>query len=230
MAKKAEKKEFHKAPYNPRSMGAQAKRALKKSLETFSDISGIVVNETTGNILGGNHRWEQLCNIYGESNLGIVHLSGEFHQIMSGEKFTGFLMRVVKWEIEKEKAANVAANSPMIAGEFTSGLQDILNEVQDFLGDDFEEMRMDDLSIDFGDLEGMGRGGISDTESLSDKIRKSAEDDNVMLDTEENQSGDVRIIKTSIKILVPGDKADMIREDIIEYLSERPYYKELEIS
>ena len=88
----------------------------------------------------------------------------------------------------------------------------------------------DELAIDFGDLASMGSQGISDPESISDKIRRNSEDDNVMLDTDDKQSGDLKVIKTSIKILVPGDKVDMIREDVIEFLSKRPYYEEVEIS
>lgn len=223
-------KRVHKAKYNPRTMGAASKEALKGSLKTFSDISGIVVNQTTGNILSGNHRWEQLCNIYGESTIHIVPVYGEFNAVMSDADFTGFMMRVVNWEIEKEKAANVAANSPMIAGEFTSDLQSVLMDIQDYKGIDFDELRFDDLSLDLGDLASIGNSGIEDPEKLTDKIRKDSEDDNRMVDVNAESPGDVKIIKTSIKLLVPGEKADMIREDILEFLENRPYCDEIEVS
>ena len=42
-----------KAPYNPRRMGKASKEALKKSLETFEDISGITVNKRSGNVVAG---------------------------------------------------------------------------------------------------------------------------------------------------------------------------------
>lgn len=231
MAKKTgfDFKKIKKANYNPRTMGARNKAALKSSIRHFDDISGIVINTRTGNVLAGNHRWEQLCDIHGEKNIGFENLRGEFNLILSKGDPTNFIARLVDWDVEKEKAANVAANSPLLAGEFTSGLQDVLAEIQDYIEVDFEALRFDEISIDFGDLSAMGEGGINDPGAVSDKIRENAEEDNIMLDTEGGKAGDVKIVKTSIKILVPGDKADMIREDLIEFLSERPYYDELEI-
>jgi hypothetical protein len=220
-------KKFHKADYNPRMLGANAKAALKTSIQTFDDISGIVVNKRTGNVLAGNHRWTELCNLHGESTLEVAHLAGEFHQILTSGEPTGFLMRIVDWELAKEKAANIAANSQMIAGEFTSDLQSLLLDVQDYLGDTFEDLRFDEISIDMSAL----NPDISDPEDRSEAIRKSAEEDNSMLDVNgDPEPGDVTIVKTSIKILVPGDKASMIREDLIAFLAERPYYDQIEIN
>ena len=48
------------APYNPRKFSKDARKALKKSIEEFSDISGITINQKTGNVVSGNHRWEEL--------------------------------------------------------------------------------------------------------------------------------------------------------------------------
>ena len=134
-------KAIKKAPYNPRSMGAATKQALKASLTQFEDISGIVVNSRTGNLVAGNHRWEQLCGIHGESKLTIEALGDSgFHQILGSGKFTGFIMRVVDWPIEKEKAANIAANSPLISGEFTSGLQQVISDIQENMGAEFDAL------------------------------------------------------------------------------------------
>lgn len=226
---KAEKKqEFKTASYNPRSMSANSKKALKKSLESFDDISGITVNSRTGNVFAGNHRWEQLKVIHGEANLTVRQLHGEFHLILSGEEFTGFLMRIVDWHPDKEKAANIAANSQHIQGEFTSGLQEVLADVEDFLGQDFIDLRFDDLSIDFGDLSAIGNSGITDPGKLTERIREDSDEENEDLHVEPNKHGEVKIIKTSIKMLVPGDKADMIRDDLLDFINSRPYADEVE--
>jgi len=229
MSKKIELKNIKKADYNPRMMGADAKKALRSSILEFQNISGIVINKKTGNIFAGNHRWEQLCGVYGESNIVFSELGGEYYQILSGDTDTGFLARIVDWTKSKEKAANIAANSNLLQGEFTSGLQEILLELSTEVDVLFEDLRFDELSIDLGDLSAIGRG-ITDPSAATDKIRGSSESKNIMLDDSGNQAGDVRHIAGTVKILIHGDNFDMIREEIIDFLSNRPYYDDVTIS
>ena len=49
------------------------------------------------------------------------------------------------WPAPKEKAANVAANSPLLAGEFTEDLAGILEDVRRELGELIEPLRLDEL-------------------------------------------------------------------------------------
>src|SRR6476620_9290267 len=115
------------APYNPRKFSKENRKALKKSISEFSDISGITINTKTGNIVSGNHRWEELCEEYGE--LTLQQIFEDRHAIMSSKGYTGFMARVVNWSLKKEKQANITANSTMITGEWSSGLQDVLQDI-----------------------------------------------------------------------------------------------------
>ena len=71
------------APYNPREMSEEAKKALRTSISTFGEISGIVWNSTTGNLVGGNHRWIEICDIYGKDTITFNSIPNtELHMIM----------------------------------------------------------------------------------------------------------------------------------------------------
>ena len=48
------------APYNPRKISERAQNALSKSLGDFGDISGIVWNKRTGNLVCGHQRVKEL--------------------------------------------------------------------------------------------------------------------------------------------------------------------------
>lgn len=60
------------APYNPRRISEDAAAGLRGSIETFGDLSGIVWNERTGNLVAGHQRvacvWDKghfgLCRGY----------------------------------------------------------------------------------------------------------------------------------------------------------------------
>lgn len=138
------------AAYNPRTFSTEAETALSKSMETFNDISGITYNEKTGNIVGGHHRWDNLVNEHGLEGLKFKAIKGTDRLLINTKKgeFTGFLLRVVKWSIAKEKAANVTANSHAVEGEFTSDLQDILADIRENFDDNlFEELRLDEMEV-----------------------------------------------------------------------------------
>jgi DNA modification methylase len=55
-------------------------------------------------------------------------------------------VRFVDWDEVREKAANVAANSPFLAGEFTSDLLPLLDEVREQLPDLHAQLRLGDLA------------------------------------------------------------------------------------
>ena len=217
-------KQIKKAPYNPRTMSRDSKKALKQSIEQFNDISGIVVNKTTGNLISGNHRWDQLCDIYGKTSLKLVELSEDLFSIHSAGKPTGFILRAVEWPLEKEKAANIAANSDLIMGEFTSGLQDILAELSEVpdISEMFESLRFDELSIDMDSLD----KDLDIDDDIRDKIQKDAESNNRKLkDSKTREPEEVRIILDTIKISVPGEILEEVKEDIKKMLSKK-YYKD----
>ena len=145
-------------PYNPRKMSEASRKALRKSMDTFKDISGIVWNKTTGNLVSGNHRWDELVEEYGEDNLTLERLpepSDDYMAIQGMGEFTGYLLREVNWDDDTEKAANIAANSEKLQGEFTNAVSTLLEEISErgsSLTDGlFDDLRFNELQMDFGE-------------------------------------------------------------------------------
>ena len=99
------------AAYNPRKIDAESLAGLGVSLREFGDISGLVWNSRTGNLVAGHQRLAALKAEYGDE----LAMDGEAVVAPTGERFP---VRVVDWDEKTEKAANVAANNPHIAGEF----------------------------------------------------------------------------------------------------------------
>lgn len=212
------------AKKNPRTMGKESRKALAKSLETFGNISGITVNERTGNVVSGNHRWEELNKVHGAAHLKLVHLKGEFHALEAQGDFTGFIVRVVDWDEEMELAANVTANSNMVTGEFTSDLQVVLSEISEVLNEElFEDLRLDELQVDFDDIDDF------DFEDGNEEVAARKRNEELAEPKDEKAPSEVKEITTTIKIVVPGELKDKVRKDISGFLQETEYFEEIDI-
>jgi len=94
--------------YNPRKISTAQLDMLKKSMIEYGDLSGIVVNRTTGNIIGGHQRVKIMDGDY--------EILGDKIKTAYGE----FSYREVDWEENKEKLANIAANKH--GGEWDTNL------------------------------------------------------------------------------------------------------------
>lgn len=112
--------------YNPRKITDKALEGLKYSLEEFGDISGIVYNKHTGNLVAGHQRVKALQEKYGDLE---PSLSEEGTAAFVTPDGNIFKVRIVDWDIDKEKAANIAANSEAIQGEFTDELLPLVEEI-----------------------------------------------------------------------------------------------------
>lgn len=149
-----EPKDLVPAEYNPRVMSEEAMLGLQASMKEFEDISGITWNQRTKNIVTGHHRWQNIVDAYGLENITFKEISPKRFAILTeGGEDTTFVLRVVDWDEIKEKAANVAANSPTLAGTFTADLASILEDIQGTLDDTlFEALRFDDLLLGVDDV------------------------------------------------------------------------------
>ncbi len=154
------------APYNPRVITEEALSALTTSIGEFGDISGIVWNSRTGNLVAGHQRLAALHKSYGDG----LRIDGNALLTPSGERFP---IRVVDWPEEREKAANLAANSPFLAGSFDpGGLEAVLADLTaaEGLGDLLDGLRLDELLPGACDLlpetatgtSGPAQGDVSD--------------------------------------------------------------------
>ncbi len=104
---------------NPRTISDEKLKQLKAALEEFGDLSGIVFNRKTKQLVGGHQRRKILDpdsvvtitkQFSKPSKTGTV---AEGYVMLGTEKFT---YREVSWDKHKEMAANIAANKG--AGEW----------------------------------------------------------------------------------------------------------------
>lgn len=115
---------------NPRTISEKKLSMLGRSMKEFGDLSGIVFNKRTGNLVGGHMRlkhlrpeWEILKEDF-RDDLGSVA------QGFIKSPYGDWLYREVYWEPAKEKAAMVAANQH--GGQFDdTALDEILSDLGD---------------------------------------------------------------------------------------------------
>jgi len=132
--------ELNPSDYNPRKISERAIEGLKYSLVEFGDISGIVYNQRTKNLVAGHQRVRALREKFGNSLVVIDN------KIITPDK-KEFCIRIVDWTIEKEKAANIAANSEMLQGEFTSDIEKVIEEIKLVMPDLSNHLLLNEIII-----------------------------------------------------------------------------------
>lgn len=113
-------------PKNPRYIDKKDFEKLKTLLKEFGDLSGIVKNLTTGELVGGHMRINAFRDMGGDAKIQVTQKfetptrTGTVaigYVILDGEMFT---YREVSWPAEKQSAANIAANRA--GGDFDKDL------------------------------------------------------------------------------------------------------------
>ena len=126
--------ELHADSDNPRRISEEAEEGLRSSIERFGDLSGIVFNIRTGELVCGHQRVNQIRELYGDRDIEVTDKKMGIGRILvDDEKFFG--VRVVDWSKSVQRAANVAANSQKISGRFDDNLSSYLMDVLE----DFQE-------------------------------------------------------------------------------------------
>lgn len=105
--------DLNPADYNPRMISPEAYAGLKSSIERFGLVQPIVWNRRTGNVVSGHQRLSVLLE-GGETETDVV---------------------VVDLDDVEEKALNVTQNNDNITGSFTEGLDELLAEISEGIGD-----------------------------------------------------------------------------------------------
>jgi hypothetical protein len=100
-------------PRNPRKISDQKLEMLKRAIEEFGDLSGIVYNRRTRQLVGGHQRskvFNSDAEILIERVFETPTKSGTVAEgyIVVGED--RFQYREVDWDEVRERAANIAAN------------------------------------------------------------------------------------------------------------------------
>lgn len=113
---------------NPRIIKKHEFNALKESILKFGDLSGIVFNVRSQQLVGGHQRIEAFKALGGKKNIIITHRfqnpDGTQQPNALGTIALGYVdfnneqygYREVDWDMDRELAANIAANR--IQGEF----------------------------------------------------------------------------------------------------------------
>ena len=130
------------APYNSklREISSSGMRGLKASLSKFGDLSGIVWNKRTGNLVAGHQRLDQL-KLMGAK---LEQANGKPEVVAGGRRFA---VRVVDMSEAEERAANLTANNDAICGSFTDAVSSAALEVLTGIGEAaFEELGLDKLA------------------------------------------------------------------------------------
>lgn len=129
-------------PDNPRDIEPEALEGLKVSLSEFGDLSGIVFNVRTGQLIAGHQRRDGLLQKFGDLPL---QREGDraFMVTPDGKRFD---VRLVDWDVATQRAANFAANNPHIAGHFTPAAQGQLEDIRTRTAALFKSLRLDRLA------------------------------------------------------------------------------------
>ncbi len=199
--------DLKEAPYNPRQISDEALNGLKISLDRFGDLSGITFNTRTGHLVAGHQRIKALREEYGD-----IEFDGEKIVTPDGKEFR---VRFVDWDESKEKAANIAANSETITGEFTDDVQGLLEEIRLSMDDLYDGLHFDKIEIPEVDFDvNKVEEDDFDVQSELDKISKpkSKRGDLYQLGRHRLLCGD-STGPTDIGKLMDGDKARLIFTD-----------------
>ena len=132
------------ADYNPREITEKSFEGLKFSIDEFGDLSGIVFNLNTGNLVAGHQRKKGLLEKYGD--LEIIRINNEYGYIETPDK-NRFSVRFVEWDLIKEKAANLAANNPSIQGIFTPEVRLLIDDIKLELPEIGRSLLVDSIQI-----------------------------------------------------------------------------------
>jgi hypothetical protein len=171
--KMGEVKDLLPAPYNPRTITEKQLSMLKKSMQEFGDLSGIVKNVRTGHLVGGHQRVKNLDPLW--------KIFKEPHVDNIGTVSTGYIetpygrwqYREVDWPEKKEAAANVSANQQ--GGEFDmTKLKDIIINLDD------GSMDMELLGFNSHELE-MMMTAIKPDEADGDNNEQDVEKPNIIV-------------------------------------------------
>lgn len=154
------------ASYNPRVISEDARKKLKKNLQTVGLLGGVVWNERTGNLVSGHQKVSIMdaVNRYNAEN---------------GDNDYEFRVEVVDFDEKTEKEQNLFMNNKAVQGTYDDDmLRSLLTEI-DYTNAGFEEMDLQLLGLgDYGDFDNMdfGFGDDDDEKSGSDADPDSASD------------------------------------------------------
>ena len=110
-------KQLRPAKYNPRTITESRLKKLMHSVNTFGDLSGVVYNVRTGNLVSGHQRMKTISKTESKivqkdhkDKLGTIAI-GHIESKGKDGVAVQIPFRAVDWDLNREKAANIAANA-----------------------------------------------------------------------------------------------------------------------
>lgn len=208
-------------PENPRKITSSKLAQLRKAMSEFGDLSGIVFNRRSGNMVAGHQRSKNL-----DSTAEVV-ITNSFKKPNSvGTVAEGYIQaddvrwgyREVDWPRHKEMAGTIAANK--LAGEWDSTqLKDWMEELGSFDADFDTGLTMFDEEemVDFGfteesDKPRIGVTGVDEDDVPDKPVARTKTGYVYLLGKHRLMCGDCTDLK-ALEVLMGGQKADMVFTD-----------------
>lgn len=148
--------EINFASYNPRVISDDARKKLKKNLQTVGLLGGVVWNERTGNLVSGHQK------------VSIMDAVNRY-EAETGKNDYEFRVEVVDFDEKTEKEQNLFMNNKAVQGTYDDDmLRSLLTEI-DYTNAGFEEMDLQILGLgDYGDFDNMNFGFGDDDDPDAD--------------------------------------------------------------
>lgn len=133
--------EIQFASYNPRTISEEARKALKKNLQTVGLLGGVVWNMRSGNLVSGHQK------------VSIMDAVNRYNP-ETGDNDYEFRVEVVDFDDKTEKEQNLFMNNKAVQGAYDDDmLRELLSQI-DYVNAGFSEMDMQMLGLgDFGDYD-----------------------------------------------------------------------------
>jgi DNA modification methylase len=211
-------KDLKANPENPRKITQSKLSQLEKAMHEFGDLSGIVFNRRTGNLVSGHQRSK---NFEAEAQITVVNSFKKPNLV--GTVVEGYIenggirwnYREVDWPRNKEMAGTIAANK--LAGEWDMPqLSQWMEELNSFDSDLDPELTMfdDQEMIEFGFTEEtekprVGVAGVDEDEIPEKPEARTKPGDLYKLGNHRLLCGD-STKREDVERLMNGEKADMV--------------------
>lgn len=138
------------APYNPRKIGENEAKELRKALKKYGLVESLVWNEKTGNLVGGHQRLSQL---------DLLEKNNDYELTVS----------VINVDDKTEKEINIILNNPNLQGDYDNdALSKLIGEIN-FKDVGFSQYDIDIMGIDI-DLKGLEEKEVQGTSSIKNNI------------------------------------------------------------
>ncbi len=203
------------APYNPRVISPEQLSMLGKAMKEYGDLSGIVKNIHTNHLIGGHQRIKHFDPDWEITKTAKKDKTGTVAVGIISTPFGDWTYREVDWPIEKEKAANIAANQqggdwnlPLLKDqilELDTGALDM-----DLLG--FGEEELENLMVGISPEEPVDAEPQIDRAAELNKKWKVKIGDLFIIGQHKLLCGDCTV-KENVEKLMAGEKADIVFTD-----------------